>query len=63
MLGLGSVAADISIGVRFGLGARKRKRAQAPLDLNGEPDTMDTHTVVFGANAEGDVRAGWVPSS
>ena len=63
VLGLGSVAADISIGVRFGLGARKRRRLHVPSstgDDSQDTATMDTHTLVFGLDAEGDVHAGCV---
>jgi hypothetical protein len=68
VFGLGSVAADISLGVRFGLGARKRKRVAPPppsiitdeaVDPDLEIDTMDTHTVVFGMSSDGDIHAGF----
>ena len=57
---MGSVAADISVGFRFGLGARKRRRVHPPVE-NDQQDagTMDAHTVVFGPGPEGDVHAGY----
>lgn len=58
---LGSVAADISVGVHFGLGvgSRKRRRIQAPSKLPEEEyEAMGTHTVVFGLGASGEVHPG-----
>lgn len=67
VFGLGSVAADISIGVRFKLGTRKRRRVAGPSsagkdnawDAGCEIDTMDTHTIVFGMSPEGDIHPGY----
>jgi len=63
--GLGSVAADISIGIRFGLGpARKKRRVPHGAATFSEEDDghdagkMDVHTVVFGLGPDGDVQAG-----
>jgi hypothetical protein len=66
LLGLGSVAADISVGVRFGLGARKRRRLHLPSseeDDIQDAETTATHTVVFGLGPEGNVHAGCVSST
>ena len=58
---LGGVAADISVGIRFGLGvgSRKRRRILTPSKLPEEEfEAMGTHTVVFGLGASGEICPG-----
>lgn len=60
MLGLGSVSADVSVGVRFGAGSRKRRRLlpSSAVYKDQKADDMDVHTVIFGIGPEKDVRPG-----